>query len=52
MKLLRMNQTCGKLKDTNYVHPTQKPVELSVRAFGNHIKLINVLDLFMVQVAL
>ena len=33
-------------KDTNYVHPTQKPVELSVRAFGNHIKLINVLDLF------
>ena len=33
-------------KDTNYVHPTQKPVELSVRAFGNHIKLLNVLDLF------
>lgn len=33
-------------KDTNYVHPTQKPVELSVRAFGNHVKLINVLDLF------
>lgn len=33
-------------KDTNYVHPTQKPVALSVRAFGNHIKLINVLDLF------
>jgi DNA modification methylase len=33
-------------KDTNYVHPTQKPVELSVRAFGNHIKLVNVLDLF------
>lgn len=33
-------------KDTQYLHPTQKPVELSVRAFGNHIKLINVLDLF------
>lgn len=33
-------------KDTNYVHPTQKPVALSVRAFGNHIKLVNVLDLF------
>jgi DNA modification methylase len=33
-------------KDTNYSHPTQKPVELSVRAFGNHIKLVNVLDLF------
>ena len=33
-------------KDHNYVHPTQKPVELSVRAFGNHIKLLNVLDLF------
>jgi DNA modification methylase len=33
-------------KDTNYVHPTQKPVALSVRAFGNHIKLLNILDLF------
>lgn len=33
-------------KDTSYVHPTQKPVALSVRAFGNHIKLLNVLDLF------
>ncbi len=33
-------------KDVNYVHPTQKPVALSVRAFGNHIKLLNVLDLF------
>lgn len=33
-------------KDHNYVHPTQKPVALSVRAFGNHIKLINVLDFF------
>ena len=33
-------------KDHGYVHPTQKPVGLSVRAFGNHIKLTNVLDLF------
>lgn len=33
-------------KDHNYVHPTQKPVALSVRAFGNHIKLLSVLDLF------
>lgn len=33
-------------KDRNYVHPTQKPVALSVRAFGNHIKLLNVLDMF------
>ena len=33
-------------KDTAYVHPTQKPVALSVRAFGNHVKLLNVLDLF------
>ena len=33
-------------KDHNYVHPTQKPVALSVRAFGNHIKAVNVLDLF------
>lgn len=33
-------------KDSKYVHPTQKPVELSVRAFGNHVKLLNVLDLF------
>lgn len=33
-------------KDTNYVHPTQKPVELSVRAFSNHVKSINILDFF------
>lgn len=33
-------------KDVNYVHPTQKPVALSVRAFGNHVRLLNVLDLF------
>jgi len=33
-------------RDSKYVHPTQKPVALSVRAFGNHSKYINVLDLF------
>jgi len=33
-------------KDSKYVHPTQKPVALSVRAFSNHIKSINILDLF------
>ena len=33
-------------KDHTYVHPTQKPVALSVRAFSNHIKQKNVLDLF------
>jgi DNA modification methylase len=33
-------------KDTNYVHPTQKPVELSQRALGNHRKAKNILDLF------
>lgn len=33
-------------KDTNYVHPTQKPVALSQRALGNHRKAKNVLDLF------
>jgi len=33
-------------KDTNYIHPTQKPVALSVRAFSNHITYLNVLDLF------
>jgi len=33
-------------KDSKYMHPTQKPVELSVRAFSNHIKQKNVLDLF------
>ena len=33
-------------KDHNYVHPTQKPVDLSVRAFGNHVKLLNIVDLF------
>ncbi len=33
-------------KDTNYIHPTQKPVELSQRALGNHRKAKNILDLF------
>jgi DNA modification methylase len=33
-------------KDTNYQHPTQKPVELSARALNNHKNAINVLDLF------
>lgn len=33
-------------KDSNYVHPTQKPVALSDRAFGNHSDVVNVLDLF------
>lgn len=33
-------------KDTGYVHPTQKPVALSIRAFSNHVKLLNVVDLF------
>lgn len=33
-------------KDSRYIHPTQKPVELSVRAFSNHIKQINIVDLF------
>lgn len=33
-------------KDTQYIHPTQKPVGLAVRAFSNHITYINILDLF------
>jgi len=33
-------------KDTKYVHPTQKPVELSKRALKNHRDVKNVLDLF------
>jgi DNA modification methylase len=33
-------------KDTNYVHPTQKPVELSERALGNHKTAKDILDLF------
>ena len=33
-------------KDTNYVHPTQKPVALIGRALKNHKSVKNVLDLF------
>lgn len=33
-------------KDSNYVHPTQKPLELAVRAMNNHKLEQNVLDLF------
>lgn len=33
-------------KDTNYIHPTQKPVELSERALSNHRNAKNILDLF------
>ena len=32
--------------ESKTIHPTQKPVALSVRAFSNHVKLLNVLDLF------
>ena len=33
-------------KDTNYVHPTQKPTALAKRAIGNHKKAKLILDLF------
>lgn len=33
-------------KDTNYVHPTQKPIALIGRALKNHKAVKNVLDLF------
>ena len=33
-------------KDSKYVHPTQKPVGLAERAFKNHKKAKNILDLF------
>lgn len=33
-------------KDINYLHPTQKPVELCARALRNHHDANNVLDLF------
>lgn len=33
-------------KDTNYVHPTQKPIALCGRALGNHKDVNNVIDLF------
>lgn len=33
-------------KDSNYIHPTQKPVELCARALKNHKNVTTVLDLF------
>ena len=33
-------------KDTNYMHPTQKPVELASRAFNNHKNAKIIVDLF------
>ena len=33
-------------KDHGYIHPTQKPVELSFRALSNHKDAENILDLF------
>jgi DNA modification methylase len=33
-------------KDTNYMHPTQKPVELASRAFNNHKTAKTIVDLF------
>jgi site-specific DNA-methyltransferase (adenine-specific) len=33
-------------KDTSYMHPTQKPLELSARAIKNHKSVKNVVDLF------
>ena len=33
-------------KDSKYMHPTQKPIELSARALGNHKNASNILDLF------
>lgn len=33
-------------RDTNYQHPTQKPVALCARALKNHKKAQNILDLF------
>jgi DNA modification methylase len=33
-------------KDSKYMHPTQKPVELSARALCNHKNANNILDLF------
>jgi site-specific DNA-methyltransferase (adenine-specific) len=33
-------------KDSNYVHPTQKPLELSARAIKNHKEVKRVVDLF------
>jgi DNA modification methylase len=33
-------------KDKNYMHPTQKPIALAVRALKNHKKNKNIVDLF------
>jgi DNA modification methylase len=33
-------------KDSKYMHPTQKPIELASRAFSNHKKSKNIVDLF------
>lgn len=33
-------------KDTEYMHPTQKPVELAMRAINNHKKAMAIVDLF------
>lgn len=33
-------------KDSKYMHPTQKPIELSARALNNHKNAKNILDLF------
>ena len=33
-------------KDSKYMHPTQKPIELSARALNNHKHAKNILDLF------
>lgn len=33
-------------KDSNYIHPTQKPIALSARAIKNHKNVNNVVDLF------
>ena len=34
-------------KDTKYLHPTQKPIELCARALNNHKKNKNIVDLFL-----
>ena len=34
-------------KDSNYMHPTQKPIELAERALKNHKKNKNIIDLFL-----
>lgn len=34
-------------KDSKYMHPTQKPIELASRAFKNHKQSKNIVDLFL-----